>query len=229
MLTEEDVLQRFAEKEANRKEKAEAKAQKVVKSALKVSKPVKKKTLARRSLEYNSSSSEEEDLDDVEKEMKENVVDSDDASLGDYLEDYDDMDGAGCSGTATHRCEPAAQEVDVEASEEKTQEVEQEEVEDEVVEQPEEEDDDVLRDLVENSSHVIVEYEGSHFPGIVKLVKKSSVVVACMQAAGIGFWKWPDREDVTTYQPSQLVKKIQPPSLSNSRNQYVVPEINKYW
>lgn len=100
------------------------------------------------------------------------------------------MDGAGCSGTATHRCDPAAQEVDVEASEEKTQEVEQEEVEDEVVEQEEEEDDDVLRDLVENSSHVIVEYEGSHFPGIVKSLKKSSVVVACMQAAGIGFWKY---------------------------------------
>ena len=54
MLTEEDVLQRFAEKEANRKEKAKAKAQKVLKSALKVSKPVKKKTAARRSLEYKS-------------------------------------------------------------------------------------------------------------------------------------------------------------------------------
>jgi len=41
VLTEEDVLQRLAEEEANRKEKAKAKAQKVLKSALKVLKPAK--------------------------------------------------------------------------------------------------------------------------------------------------------------------------------------------
>jgi len=63
VLTEEDVLQRLAEEEANRKEKVKAKALKVLKSALKVLKPAKKKTAARRSLEYNSSSSEENDLD----------------------------------------------------------------------------------------------------------------------------------------------------------------------
>jgi hypothetical protein len=84
-------------------------------------------------------------------------------------------------------------------------------------------------DLQEGESFVIVEYEGSHFPGKVVTLGKNSVTVSCMVKSGLTTWRWPDREDVHKYHPKDVVKQIAPPSKCNSRGSYSVPEAEEYW
>ena len=43
--------------------------------------------------------------------------------------------------------------------------------------------------LEDNISHVIVRYEGSYFPGIVKQVRKTTTRVSCMIKCGPSTWK----------------------------------------
>ena len=47
--------------------------------------------------------------------------------------------------------------------------------------------------------------------------------------AGVGHWKWPERADMCTYLPSDIVEVIQNPSMVNGRGIYTVEEMNKYW
>ena len=87
-----------------------------------------------------------------------------------------------------------------------------------------------INDLVEAVTYVIVQYEGSHFPGVVKKIAKKGVAVSCMQKSMNNTWKWPEREDVCSYELKNIVEIIQPPSLVGSRGQYyVVPEAERYW
>ena len=51
-------------------------------------------------------------------------------------------------------------------------------------------------DLEEGERFVIVQYEGSYFPGNVVTLGKNSVTVSCMVKSGITTWKWPATEDV---------------------------------
>ena len=84
-------------------------------------------------------------------------------------------------------------------------------------------------DLQEGESFVIVQYEGSYFPGKVVTLGKNSVTVSCMVKSGITTWRWPDREDVHKYHSKDVVKQIAPPSKCNSRGSYSVPEAEEYW
>ena len=84
-------------------------------------------------------------------------------------------------------------------------------------------------DLQEGESFVIVQYEGSYFPGKVVTLGKNSVTVSCMVKSGITTWRWPDREDFHKYHSKDVVKQIAPPSKCNSRGSYSVPEAEEYW
>ena len=76
---------------------------------------------------------------------------------------------------------------------------------------------------------VIVEYEGSYFPGEVLDVKKNHFIVTVMRKSSPKTWKWPDNEDKDKYDISQIIEIIKPPAAFNNRGQFVVPEIEKYW
>lgn len=40
-------------------------------------------------------------------------------------------------------------------------------------------------------------------------------------------WKWPEKDDVLSYNVRDIVMKIQPPELLNSRGVYQIPEITE--
>ena len=79
-------------------------------------------------------------------------------------------------------------------------------------------------------SHVIYEYEGSYFPGLVTELKKKAVVINTMQKSGLKTWRWPEQVDEHTCQVNDIVHSIPPPVLVNNRgNNYFVEKIGDYW
>lgn len=85
-----------------------------------------------------------------------------------------------------------------------------------------------LRLLEENKTHVMVNYEGTYFPGIVLQVGKTHVQLSCMCKCGTG-WSWPSKKDLHEYPHIDVIKIIEPPKLMNTRGQCSVPELNKFW
>ena len=79
-----------------------------------------------------------------------------------------------------------------------------------------------------NKAHVIVYYEGSQFPGVVKKIGKTGITVSCMEKSGTG-WTWPKKEDLNLYPLCDVLKIIKPPELINSRGQCAVPELQHIW
>ena len=83
------------------------------------------------------------------------------------------------------------------------------------------------------STYVIVNYEGSFFPGVVTRVKKTSYIVNCMtpvaRKSGPPQWKFPDVPDTCEYQPKEIVKAIPAPDFANTRGYMWVPDVDKYW
>ena len=86
-----------------------------------------------------------------------------------------------------------------------------------------------IEDLVEGESFVIVQYEGSYFPGRVVALGKNSITVSCMVKSGITTWKWPASEDIHKYNPKDVIKSIKTPEQCNSRGSFTVPEAEEYW
>lgn len=86
-----------------------------------------------------------------------------------------------------------------------------------------------LSKLEEGVSYVLAMYEGSCFPGLVLNMKKKSVEVSCMSKSGLFGWKWPQPPDLHDYPPEDLVAVIKPPKALNKRNNFSVPEADKYW
>ena len=105
------------------------------------------------------------------------------------------------------------------------------ESDDEVVEGSvgEEDDEDDGQKIRENVTFVIVDYEGSKFPGLVVKTKKKGYLVKCMVKSGIRQWKFPEKDDICDYDPDQIVQVIKPPAITNNRNAMSCPEIDKYW
>ena len=83
--------------------------------------------------------------------------------------------------------------------------------------------------LKEGVSYVLAAYEGSHFPGLVKKLKKTSVEVSCMSKSGLLAWKWPAQPDIHAYPPQDIKAIINPPRAINKRNNFSVPEADNYW
>ena len=81
-----------------------------------------------------------------------------------------------------------------------------------------------------NVTYVIVNYEGSHLPGLVLNVHRAYYEISCMQMYGPKQWKFPDRPDICDYYDEDIVEIINPPKMLNSRGQVMaVPEVEKYW
>ena len=87
-----------------------------------------------------------------------------------------------------------------------------------------------LSKIKENVSYVIYETEGSYFPGLVTKIKKKTFIVKTMRRAEVGYWAWPEAEDVHSCKSKDIIKMIPAPRLTNGRQgYYYVPEIEKYW
>ena len=69
---------------------------------------------------------------------------------------------------------------------------------------------------------VVVEYQGSNFPGEVsEILSDGRVEVNVMCPSGNG-WKWPEKEDKIPYEIDEVLKKIEPPVPTGSRGQFHV-------
>ena len=88
-------------------------------------------------------------------------------------------------------------------------------------------DDD--HEIRENVTYVIVNYEGTYFPGLVTKVKKASYEVSCLIKCGIRQWRFPNTPDVCEYKPNKIIQVIKAPSIMNSRQAMRCEEVEKYW
>ncbi|XP_050509990.1 uncharacterized protein LOC126886899 [Diabrotica virgifera virgifera] len=78
------------------------------------------------------------------------------------------------------------------------------------------------------ADYVIIQYEGSMFPGVVTGVEKQGVNVSSMEKCG-RFWKWPDREDQLMYEFADVIQtKINAPVQISRRAIFQVPEMDIY-
>ena len=82
----------------------------------------------------------------------------------------------------------------------------------------------------ENVTYVIVDYEGSKFPGIVTKIVGKHYEVSCMKKSGIKQWQFDtDSPDLCLYERSDIVEIIKAPTIINSRNAMRCEEADKYW
>lgn len=72
---------------------------------------------------------------------------------------------------------------------------------------------------------VIVKYEGEYFPGKILEIYPGSIKVKTMTMSGRN-WKWPQRDDILTYEMNDVVAKISSPTAVNNRGVYSVDEIS---
>lgn len=81
---------------------------------------------------------------------------------------------------------------------------------------------------------VIVFYEGEFFPGQIIQKRENDeqtgqeYQVSVMAMSGPTGWRWPEVEDKIWYTEGQVLEKITPPSVTNSRGICSVPAIQKY-
>lgn len=83
-------------------------------------------------------------------------------------------------------------------------------------------------DKLSENSHVIVNYEGDHFPGLVLKKESEGTEIMVMTMVGADHWKWPEKEDKLFYNIDDIVCVIEPPTLTNARGHYHVPEISSF-
>ena len=82
---------------------------------------------------------------------------------------------------------------------------------------------------------VIVDYEAAHYPGkIISMPDSHNVTVKCFTKVGVvgSVWKWPHRDDITDYDRSKVVAKIETPRLlpGNGRKiEFYVTELEYAW
>ena len=81
-----------------------------------------------------------------------------------------------------------------------------------------------------NVTYVIVNYEGTMWPGLVTKVVGEKYEVSCMRKSGIREWKFDtDKPDLCLYDRSDIVEIIKAPTIINSRNIMRCEEADKYW
>ncbi|CAH2009014.1 unnamed protein product, partial [Acanthoscelides obtectus] len=75
--------------------------------------------------------------------------------------------------------------------------------------------------------HVITIYEGELFPGVVCGYDENGIMagitVKSMEMSGPN-WKWLEKDDILTYDIKDILCKIEPPELINSRGIYNIPK-----
>ena len=67
---------------------------------------------------------------------------------------------------------------------------------------------------------VVVKYKNSYFPGIVIESTEQDVKVKLMHQVGPLSWKWPEKADYIYYVPSDIMKVIEPPMITSTREHY---------
>ncbi|KAG5891803.1 hypothetical protein JTB14_006193 [Gonioctena quinquepunctata] len=75
---------------------------------------------------------------------------------------------------------------------------------------------------------VIVKYDSKQFPGQVKDINnENEYLVSVMVRSGPHGWQWPENKDGIWY-PEDVLEKICPPTVINSRGIHVVPAMEEY-
>jgi len=81
-----------------------------------------------------------------------------------------------------------------------------------------------VNNMPNEGDFVIVTYEGNHYPGEVKSLKKNGVQVSCMMKTG-QYWKWPSKPDLLVYPQSDIIQLISEPKKISRRGLFSVPEM----
>lgn len=251
VLTTEIVAQRLQQEAAERAAKKAGKVGK--KTGRKVGRPRKRQTKqtkqTKRSLAaFFSDKGNSSGGESAEKEESKTVTESDDSWSG-ILQELEvqpvkNLDPVpSTSGfrrrekweTKTLSPPPSAGGDSGDSSDQADHSVDQEERDEERDKERDEERDDGqgqlvdCKELQEMCSYVIVNYEGSYFPGLVTKIKKTSIMVSTMTKCGPDHWKWPQKKDECEYIPSEIVEIINAPEIANNRGAMHVPETVKYW
>ncbi len=69
---------------------------------------------------------------------------------------------------------------------------------------------------------VVVNYEGSMFPGKIKVIKDKTVEVSVMQKSKKRGWRWPEKKDQVEYELSEVVDEINEKNISTINNRGVL-------
>ncbi|KAG5868164.1 hypothetical protein JTB14_020308 [Gonioctena quinquepunctata] len=94
------------------------------------------------------------------------------------------------------------------------------------------------RQILENSAnnqelkatidrYVVVQYEGSYYPGNITQVKSNSLLISTMERSEAD-WKWPCQKDEIWFDNIEVMETIETPVKNNSLGIYTVKELNKY-
>ena len=90
------------------------------------------------------------------------------------------------------------------------------------------------REVCQTGDYMIVQYEGSHFPGIVEGRNQARVIVKCMQKSNApgSTWHWPAKVDIHDYPMQDILECIEMPKVlaggARMLNFYV-PEVVNEW
>lgn len=87
-----------------------------------------------------------------------------------------------------------------------------------------------LQDIstVKKDDFVVVEYEGSMFPGKVLSKSKTGVIVSTLVPSN-GNWKWPAKEDKLFYNFCDIKRILPHPQPINRRGVLKIPEMAEFW
>ena len=89
---------------------------------------------------------------------------------------------------------------------------------------------ELIKKIRAGVSHVIFNREGSYFPGLVKKIKKNSLLIKSMKKTGMNTWSWPKNDCEHTCKLNEIYHIIPTPKIANNRaNAYFVQKINEYW
>ena len=92
----------------------------------------------------------------------------------------------------------------------------------------------LYKSLKTNCTHLIILYEGQHFPGMVtqKHGDGKTITVKVMRKLQLtpAFWTWPKPEEYRTIEMCDVVQRIPTPKMnSSSRETYFVKDIAQFW
>lgn len=67
---------------------------------------------------------------------------------------------------------------------------------------------------------VLVTYDDKIYPGTITNVIQEEYLITVMMKSGLNTWKWPQKEDKLLYSVTDIIRKIDPPEVKNSRGHF---------
>ncbi|RZF41703.1 hypothetical protein LSTR_LSTR011638 [Laodelphax striatellus] len=80
----------------------------------------------------------------------------------------------------------------------------------------------------EEGEFVVFEYEGEYFPGKILKFTDKTVEISALQKS-LKSWKWPEKQDIHSYDWQDVVGHINEPKLISKQGFYSVPELERIW